>query len=78
MTKPSSHVYDGTGSRQMSLSQSPHTVRLIELRPSEASGWEAIPASDWTLRGNRLTFVENPSGMFTAWPKGKATVRVNG
>ena len=74
--QPTSTLHDGTGSRLMSLTPAPRGIRMIELRASEKDEWQAIPASDFTLRGGRLTFVENPSGMFSAWPKGKATVRV--
>lgn len=72
---PAVHIVDGNGLRAISITPAPKSVRAVHVLDGE--DWKAIPRSDVTLKGAQLVLSATPSGIYQAWPKGQANVKVS-
>lgn len=88
------YLYDGDGSCSLYLAtpadKAPiggmRAVTLVEVQPYTAAGYETVDSSQYFLRQQigmngpyeRLVFTDYPTGTFSSWPRGFATVRVTG
>lgn len=88
------YVYDGDGSRSLYLPVTANgqrlggirAVTLVEAAFQTGGSYATVASSDYFLRQKisitgpfeRLLFTDIPTGSFSCWPRGYATVRITG